>query len=610
MKKSIKPEVTEQFITDLFAGNGGVDDGLNNFIQVWTKKNKTTRYFKDISAATNFISKFDGDVYIACGLASKKYGPKVRCKAADIAGIGGLWADIDISHRLHGKDYPPTEDAALKLLAAVGLKPTYIIHSGHGLQAWWMFKEPWIFDNDDERQQAATLSKRLIKTLQNAANKKTWTVDSVGDLARLMRIPGTTNCKDPDSPKPVRIIDKDGPRCNPDGFDDLLDELTREEKELSNVLPFKKATGTDVEANSALIFNEDAELPSEKLADLFVKVKDFKCTWERKHKNGDPSKSGYHMRLAHAGVRNGWTDQEIHNLFVSWNKRHSEPLEKLQRLKYVQDTIDNARLSVPPEDLEEHWKQSLQLLERRRYNLQCTYTKDELETFRKGLQFKIGLLIQKVEKYDTDNPPLFIHCGKGIVIEFPAMKDFTSPTKARALIYSQINYYIGGKISGVDWGHICNMIAILVEVVFVSHDSHMRHALAFMLGDFLALQYKWPFSALSKECRISYFQDGHWYVILDRFQAWLKQKRNLEISTRQLSKVFQQIGLKSTRNARPFEGSDVKGKPKKGSIRSWKVPAIYRVGTDVVEYSRAGEIPQKGQVPREYDFDAVYVAAA
>ena len=100
------------------------------------------------------------------------------------------------------------------------LPPTEIVASGHGLQAWWLFHEPWLFRTDAERQQVQELVRRFGAALQEKAQAHGWRLDSVYDLARVLRVPGTWNCKA--DPVPVRALASGGPRYAPADFQALL----------------------------------------------------------------------------------------------------------------------------------------------------------------------------------------------------------------------------------------------------------------------------------------------------------------------------------------------------------------------------------------------------
>ncbi len=80
-----------------------------------------------------------------------------------------------------------------------------MVHSGHGLQAYWLFKEPWTFEDESERQQAETLSRRFQATLRTFAHEHGWTIDNTSDLARVLRLPGTFNTKLGER-RPVEVV--------------------------------------------------------------------------------------------------------------------------------------------------------------------------------------------------------------------------------------------------------------------------------------------------------------------------------------------------------------------------------------------------------------------
>jgi hypothetical protein len=175
----------------------------NLLIQFWTYPEKES-IFRPLSGIdrtfleTLLVLNEEGeqDIYIGAGLAARDYGKRSRCPANEIAGIVGLWADIDIQHAVHKKhNLPTTQTEAETLLAGLGRKRSAVIHSGHGLQAWWLFREPWIFTDETDRAKAASLAKRWIATLRAKAAIHGWTIDSVHDLARLMRPPGLLNWK-------------------------------------------------------------------------------------------------------------------------------------------------------------------------------------------------------------------------------------------------------------------------------------------------------------------------------------------------------------------------------------------------------------------------------
>lgn len=183
----------------------------DTFILIWTSPAKVSYWCADVDTAAKTVATLGAcgqeNVYCGVGLSRQRFGRDRRCKAADIAGIVGLWADIDIAGPAHKKpNLPPDEGAAHELLDSIGPEPSVIVHSGHGLQAWWLFREPWIFDTVDERAEAIIKARHWAWTIRAKARGRGWDVDSVGDLARVLRVPGTLNHKDAGTPAVVRLV--------------------------------------------------------------------------------------------------------------------------------------------------------------------------------------------------------------------------------------------------------------------------------------------------------------------------------------------------------------------------------------------------------------------
>ena len=73
--------------------------------------------------------------------------------------------DIDIQGGVHKEKDLPTKEQALAFLNEIPFKPSIIVWSGGGYQPYWLFKEPWSFDNKEERQKAKRLSERFQLTI-------------------------------------------------------------------------------------------------------------------------------------------------------------------------------------------------------------------------------------------------------------------------------------------------------------------------------------------------------------------------------------------------------------------------------------------------------------
>lgn len=123
-----------------------------------------------------------------------------RGGSADCVVITAIWVDIDVAGARHvATDLPPTKDDARRLLDDFPLTPSAVVDTGGGLQAWWLLAEP--LDAED----AVVLLARWGATWAELGAHRRWHVDNVFDLARVMRLPGTWNRKEPADPVLVTV---------------------------------------------------------------------------------------------------------------------------------------------------------------------------------------------------------------------------------------------------------------------------------------------------------------------------------------------------------------------------------------------------------------------
>lgn len=172
-------------------------------------------------------------VYIGVGLTRQPSPDAERLTVEDTAGVAFVCADIDILGSGHDeknpKPYAPDLGTALQIANSLGLVPTMVVHTGHGIQAYWRLDEPWIFgavDVDDDgvpvvdlqrvgpdREAAKTLVWEFVTSIRIRARLAgDWYVDPTGDLARLMRAPGSLNRKIVGENLPVHLLEVDPAR--------------------------------------------------------------------------------------------------------------------------------------------------------------------------------------------------------------------------------------------------------------------------------------------------------------------------------------------------------------------------------------------------------------
>jgi hypothetical protein len=317
----------QEFLQDLFG------DAVTSRCRlvVFTAPAPRWRHFADLAQAVAYAQKQSGtlDLYFGVGLIRR--GTRGRGTAADVTAIGALWADIDLAGEAHpDKPLPTTIDEALGLLDDLPLGPSLVVDSGHGLHAYWLLKEPWVFDSAEERGRAARLARGWHGLVCLTAARHGWRLQNLGDLARVLRLPGTTNYKTRGAPVPVQLRARyPERRYLTDDFEPYLVE--------EPLLP--AADGKEPRS-----LHPDAQPPAEKLELALQESPQFRLTWERQREDlQDSSQSGYDLSLATMAALRGWTDTEIAALIVTHRHRHGQHPEKAMRQDYVQRTIKRAR---------------------------------------------------------------------------------------------------------------------------------------------------------------------------------------------------------------------------------------------------------------------------
>ena len=172
---------------------------VDGVIAIWTKQDKKTNFFtmEQTDAMRAYIAS-------QCNCQDTYYGvcllrPDLatgRGKVEDVVAVPGFWVDIDIAHEAHkASHYPKSVEEALSIIQEFPLPPTIIINSGYGLHVYWLFKELWVLETDEERERAKQYSSDFQKTMQAIFKRKGYEIDNTQDLARLLRVPGTLNHK-------------------------------------------------------------------------------------------------------------------------------------------------------------------------------------------------------------------------------------------------------------------------------------------------------------------------------------------------------------------------------------------------------------------------------
>ncbi|MBV5244453.1 hypothetical protein KUF57_13010 [Mycolicibacterium sp. PAM1] len=118
-----------------------------------------------------------------------------------------LFADIDL--KAGGVADSATADTVTKeVAAALGQPPAAVVFSGHGGHTYWTLDpddDAWTLDTEAKRAAAAAIYRRFHRLCADIAGRFGGSVDNVGQLSRILRVPGTYNRKNPDDPTLVEL---------------------------------------------------------------------------------------------------------------------------------------------------------------------------------------------------------------------------------------------------------------------------------------------------------------------------------------------------------------------------------------------------------------------
>ena len=173
--------------------------------------------------------------------------------------LPGLWADVDfgtIGHKHDAKTHrcglvlPPDAGEARRIVLQSGLpEPTLWVKSGGGLYPWWLFEQP-VLIGDDNRQLLTALSSNWQQALGRSATRLGYCYGTgVGDLARVLRLPGTVNRK-AGLERPCRVIEDTGPEY-------LVEEL---HAALASVRPQEASQSSTMTATIDMLPSGEAKL--------------------------------------------------------------------------------------------------------------------------------------------------------------------------------------------------------------------------------------------------------------------------------------------------------------------------------------------------------------
>ena len=440
----------------LEAVSAGKPDEL--YLLLWTLPEKRSHWFQNIESAIKFAeSRRERDLYLGVGLSGQDHGATHRCPSNEVAGIFGFWADLDLKSEAHSKTaLPATVEDALQILPEE-LPPTFVVRTGNGAHAWWLFREPLIFESEEERHDAGNLTLRWQSLLRANAAARGWAFDRLADLARVLRVPGTQNCKDPANLKPVSIHSQTGRRYNPSDFAECLESrgIPKAEEQERTSRAWKEES-----ADKPLSINPNATVPDD-LLNQYMADPRFKKTWLRQREDlKDQSQSGYDLALANFGLDARLSEQQVIDLMIHHRRIHGK--QQRTRLDYFQRTISKASKrndnSAPARSFEGAGEEG---------GGASPQAKPDSPTGRallcEQISNAIGVRVLRIVKIDGQEPTYRLEL-EATKIGFPSVDKLVGQQSFRMKIASAVDHLVP-RIAPRVWDRVAQMIlnALTVE---------------------------------------------------------------------------------------------------------------------------------------------------
>lgn len=132
--------------------------------------------------------------------------PGGRARAEEITGVAFLHGEYDIRGHGHQETkLPETQEEILDFLHALEQPPSIIVTSGNGVHTYWLL-EDYVPVTEDNWDKIRRIMRGHEKYTHRLAAEHGWKFDTVSDLARILRVPGTLNHKNT-PPGRVEVIE-------------------------------------------------------------------------------------------------------------------------------------------------------------------------------------------------------------------------------------------------------------------------------------------------------------------------------------------------------------------------------------------------------------------
>jgi len=322
------PSEVPAFLEIVFAGKPE-----NLLVRLWIPSRNESWWIDDIDVVAE-CAEGEQDVYVGLGLASGGGRATEGCGTGELTALIGVSIDIDLRSDTHPlATRPQTVEQAVSILPPE-MPPTCVVDAGDGVQACWLFQTPYVFENDADRREAADLVQRWNTLIRDNARMNGWVIDRTAGLDHMLRVPGTSNFTDPDSPRAVTVHSCTDRRYSPSELIEYLDDMEVPDHDAAET----KREWAERFQEKSLAINLAVRISDDLLKQWLATDPVFKSTWFRQRSDiPDQSQLQYDLALACFGGSAGLAEQQIMDLIIHHRAMHKQKART--RLDYYYRTL-------------------------------------------------------------------------------------------------------------------------------------------------------------------------------------------------------------------------------------------------------------------------------
>jgi len=243
-----------------------------------------------------------------------------RRASSNVLHVPGLWVDVDY------KDYPDGALEAAARLFTFPIRPSFVVLTGNGMHVYWKFEEP-----QEPSDRIHTLLLIVTGVLK---------ADSCADLARLLRVPDTLNCK-PVIDESGQEVESEKPvKCALTSFKTYSVDDFENNEQLNRLTP--------VISQGALVCSANLGNPAEigglayrRFQELLQEDPELHAVWSGERPEFR-SRSEYDMGMASRLCWLGFSNEEIYAILLRMPSGRREDGTQ----DYFQRTIGKARITI------------------------------------------------------------------------------------------------------------------------------------------------------------------------------------------------------------------------------------------------------------------------